>query len=357
MYLSGLGTAVPEACYTQAECWQALKRSAPFQDLQPRSQGLLRKVLLGDNGISTRHLALDGLQEAFDLDPDSLQRRFETHAPKLAATAGRRALSNSGLRPEQIDAVVVSTCTGYMCPGLSGYVAETLGLPRQVQNLDLVGQGCGAALPNASVAKALLDSSQAQQVLCVCVEVCSAAMYLDDDPGVLISACLFADGAAAAVWSSSPPPAKRRVEWIGTSARLSPDHREELRFEHSRGCLRNILRPTVPAIAASEVEAVFEELLRNCNMQRSAINGWIMHAGGRNVLRAVAERLELNEASLHDSSSILESYGNLSSPFVYFVLERAMRKRTLMDGHWFFCAFGAGFSCQGALLRVGTTDQ
>jgi predicted naringenin-chalcone synthase len=35
-------------------------------------------------------------------------------------------------------------------------------------------------------------------VLSVCVEVSSAAMYLDNDPGVLISACLFGDGAGAA---------------------------------------------------------------------------------------------------------------------------------------------------------------
>ena len=32
-------------------------------------------------------------------------------------------------------------------------------------------------------------------MLSICVEVCSAAMYLDNDPGVLISACLFGDGA------------------------------------------------------------------------------------------------------------------------------------------------------------------
>jgi 3-oxoacyl-[acyl-carrier-protein] synthase III len=38
-------------------------------------------------------------------------------------------------------------------------------------------------------------------VLSVCVEVSSAAMYLDNDPGVIISACLFGDGAGAAVLS------------------------------------------------------------------------------------------------------------------------------------------------------------
>ena len=53
---------------------------------------------------------------------------------------------------------------------------------------DLVGQGCAAALPNFQVGRALLGSGAAAHVLSVCVEVSSAAMYLDNDPGVLISA-------------------------------------------------------------------------------------------------------------------------------------------------------------------------
>ena len=99
--------------------------------------------------------------------------------PRPRARAGRGA----GSRPAQIDAVVVSTCTGYLCPGLSGYVVERLGLRADVQAYDLVGQGCAAALPNLQLGRSLLGSGAAEHVLSVCVEVSSAAMYLDDDPG------------------------------------------------------------------------------------------------------------------------------------------------------------------------------
>ncbi|WP_404935753.1 hypothetical protein [Paraburkholderia fungorum] len=40
------------------------------------------------------------------------------------------------------------TSARYMCPGLSGYVVERVGLRADVQAFDLVGQGCAAALPN-----------------------------------------------------------------------------------------------------------------------------------------------------------------------------------------------------------------
>ncbi|MEJ0007606.1 MAG: hypothetical protein WDM77_14880 [Steroidobacteraceae bacterium] len=79
--------------------------------------------------------------------------------------------------------------------GLSGYVIESLGLRHDAQAFDLVGQGCAAALPNLSLGSALIGAQAGKAVLSICVEVSSAAMYLDDDPGVLISACLFGDGA------------------------------------------------------------------------------------------------------------------------------------------------------------------
>ena len=82
-----------------------------------------------------------------------------------------------------------------------------------MQAFDLVGQGCAAALPNLQLGRSLIGSGAATHVLSICVEVSSAAMYLDNDPGVLISACLFGDGAGAAVLSAAPGarPAPDRV--------------------------------------------------------------------------------------------------------------------------------------------------
>jgi alkylresorcinol/alkylpyrone synthase len=182
-------------------------------------------------GIETRALALDSLDESFDLDPDTLHRRFATHAPRLAAEAGRKALAEAGLDPRAIDAVAVSTCTGYLCPGLSSYVIEALGLRPDVAALDLVGQGCGAALPNLRTADAFIAGRRADRVLSICVEVCSAAFYLDNDLGVLVSACLFGDGAAAAVLEREPREGVRRVEFAGNrlDRRSLPARRAALR--------------------------------------------------------------------------------------------------------------------------------
>ena len=53
-----------------------------------------------------------------------------------------------------------------------------------------------------------------------------------------------------------------------------------------------------------------------------------------------------------DSREILREFGNVSSPSVFFVLEAAL-KDSVPPGYWWLSAFGAGFSCHGALLEVG----
>src|SRR5689334_24413193 len=119
MFIRGVGSAAPANRFTQRECWEALVASKEFTGLSGRSKAILKKVLLGENGIDSRHLAFDRLEEAFAIDPDTLHRRFAKHAPVVAAEAARRALASAGKSIAEIDALFVSTCTGYLCPGLT----------------------------------------------------------------------------------------------------------------------------------------------------------------------------------------------------------------------------------------------
>lgn len=350
MFITGLGTAVPPKSFTQRECWEALQRAAR-PEITPRTRAILQGILNHDNGIERRSLALDNLDEGFDLDPDTLHRRFVTHAPALAAEAARRALEEARVTPAQIDAVVISTCTGYLCPGLTSYVAEALGLRPDAVHLDLVGQGCGAALPNLRTAEALIAAKRADKVLSVCVEVCSAAFYLDDDLGVLVSACLFGDGAGAAVLSAAPRPGARAVRWRSGASLTAPEHRDALRFEQRGGMLRNILTLPVPKLAADHARQVFDRALAAESLSQRDIGGWVMHAGGRRVLAELQSRLGLAAGDVRTSAAVLNEYGNLSSPFVLFVLQAALREAR-PGGLWWMSSFGAGFSCHGALLEV-----
>jgi alkylresorcinol/alkylpyrone synthase len=351
MFVAGLGTAVPSNRWTQTQCWDALVESEYLPKLNTRSQAILRKVLRGNNGICSRHLAFDELSEAFEFDPDVLDARFVRHAPVVAARAAERALDDAGLTTADVDAVIISTCTGYLCPGLTSYVTDELGLRTSILAIDLAGQGCGAAIPNMRMGEALIAAGRARHVLSICVEICSAAMYLDDDPGVLISACLFGDGAGAAVLTAHAMPGRRRIEWKSAGTLLSTGDRDELRFERRRGMLRNILTPAVPALAAKHVDEVLAKGLEREQVSRDEISAWILHAGGREILSAIRQRVGLSEDQTRWSAAILRDYGNVSSPCVYFVLQAALNERAA-GGYWWMSSFGAGFTCHGVLLAV-----
>ena len=347
----GLGTATPAHRYSQCDCWDAIRAWPGFARLTTRSQSILQKVLSDEKSTASRYLALEPLSEAFYLTPDALAARFAQHAPALATAAATQALQRAGLTPDTVDAVLISTCTGYLCPGLTSYVAERLGLRQDVLTLDLVGQGCGAMVPNLQTAEALLSAGKAKQVLSVALEVCSAAMYLDDDPGVLISACLFGDGASAAVLSNTPAASGRRVEWITATNRLNPSERNKLRFEQRGGMLRNVLSKEVPVLAARHAAVVLKDTLARAGVKHDDITAWILHPGGYNVLRALKEKLGLQQKDIQWSAAVLREYGNLSSASVLFVLDAALRGGA-PSGHWWLTTFGAGFSCHGALLKV-----
>src|SRR5262249_28372873 len=152
----------------------------------------------------------------------------------------------------------------------------------------------------------------------VCVEICSAAFFLDDDPGVLVSACLFGDGAAAAILTREPNPDKRRIVWKAGWTRLSAVDRDHLRFEQQNGLLRNILAKQVPELAAEHVERVLQTGLAEQNLSSEQIAAWIFHSGGKAILSAVRDRLRLPDSALDWSARVLREYGNLSSPCVLF---------------------------------------
>jgi polyketide synthase Type III len=346
MFLHGLGTAAPAHRYTKAECWTAFERSEWFNQLEPRARKIAEIVLLGDNGIEARRLALDSLDEVFRIDPDTLHARFVAHAPQLAAEAVEKALTDAGIEAGGIDGLVVSTCTGYLCPGLSGYVAERLGFRQDVKAYDLVGHGCAAALPNWQLAKALLASGQCADVVSVCVEVSSAAKYLDNDPGVLVSACLFGDGAGAAVLSARPSTDKRTIECKAIGSLLNTGEREALRFEQRQGMLRNVLTRPVPGLAAAYGARVLHETLVASGIERSQIAAWIWHAGGRDVLQALRKRIDLSDPGL-----------GLRRDVPAFPAERGRFRRPKSEGLGLLRRDGGLDLPSSVRLQPGTTDS
>lgn len=346
MYLQSIATATPPLSLTQAQCWETLKSATAARTaLSRRSQLVLRTILHGDSGIDSRQFAVSDIDRIFDLDTDELNAAFRHHAPRLALDALQPALDRAGVKVAELDALVICTCTGYLCPGVTSYVSEQLGLRSDAYLQDLAGLGCGAAIPALRAVDGILARDPSATVACVAVEVCSAAFYLDDDLGVLVSACLFSDGAAAMIWKANGQPDQLRC--FGFDTHHDPGHRDDIRFEHRNGKLRNLLAPTVPKLAANAVA----KLHQRATAQSSShpIARIIPHSGGKDVIDAIAAKLP--NYDLEPTREILRRHGNMSSPSVLFALEEALKTdQPTPDTDWWLTAFGAGFSAHSCRL-------
>jgi alkylresorcinol/alkylpyrone synthase len=345
MFLHALATAVPERSFTQAECWEIVQRSNVRERLKKRSMLIMQTILKGDHGVERRHFAMPEIETVFDRTPDDLNAAFRSEGPRLAGRALSAALEQAGVRAADLDALLVCTCTGYLCPGITSYVAEQLGLRPNAFLQDLVGLGCGAAIPTLRAASHLLAANPKATVACIAVEVCSAAFYLDDDPGVIISACLFSDGAAATIWKATPTK-ERALRAFDFNTLHIPENRDKLRFEQRNGKLRNLLHRSVPELAADAVRQLWEQ------RGERAVSRVVAHSGGRDVIEAVAPVVAPH--SLETSSRVLRTKGNMCSPSVLFVLEEAL-KEAPPNGHgdFWLVSFGAGFAAHSCRIGGG----
>jgi predicted naringenin-chalcone synthase len=342
-----LGTANPPLRVPQEETFEAYTTLLPLSD---RAKGLLERIFINNHSIGYRHFGMDSLGDICQDSQDELIARYRKFAVQTSVEAARKALDQAGLAPGDVDGVVINSCTGYLCPGLSSYMAEALPLRADVWPFDLQGMGCGGALPNLQTAYNFLQAHPDSHVLSIAVEICSATLFFDEAPDILISNALFGDGAAAAVLTNRPGSGGIRLR--GFSAGLYPQERQHLYYRTERSKLRNVLSVEVPAVGARRGKEVIDRLLATNGAGYGDIRHWIVHPGGQKVLDTFQEALDLPGEALAASRAVLYNYGNMSSASVLFVLDEVLRSGAPRPGDTgLMCSFGAGFGAYAGLVE------
>ena len=274
---------------------EAFRESDWFGRLDRRAHAIAEAVLLRDNGIEARRLALDSLA-------DSVRHRSRhAAAPLRDARAGARrprrppGAARRGPRRPDIDAVVVSTCTGYLCPGLTSYVVERLGLRADVQAFDLVGQGCAAALPNLATGR---GAARRRRMRARAVDLRRGQQRRDvprqrsrrADQRLPVRRRRGRRGAVARGRRS----ASAAVEWDSALADRIRPSATRCGSSSAAACCATSSRGRCRGSRPSMREQVLDSDARRGRPQVARHRAWIMHAGGRDVLQALQERLGLS---------------------------------------------------------------
>ena len=337
----------PSLIMDQADVLQQVLK---HHKVSPRGR-ILYERFFNDHGIRTRHFGFDDVRQVFEESYDEAVERFQKVAVDCGSRAAEKALLKSEVSPGQVAGLIVTTCTGYLCPGLATYMAERLGLRSDVFLLDLVGQGCAAAAPALRAADHCLKSRPQSFVLVVCVEVCSAAFSSGEAVDLLISNAIFGDGAAAVLVTDDPK--LSGLELRHFESILCPEYRDDLRFKTKNSRLCNVISKRVPDLAGKTIMQLKQKIPGDFGEPQH----YAFHTGGRAVLDAIQNELGLSDVQMNPSRDILRDYGNMSSPSILFVLKHLWESGDLkFDDRIFAFTFGAGFSAHGFSLICKTAE-
>jgi alkylresorcinol/alkylpyrone synthase len=347
--IAAVATATPQ-CRVSQELADKLLTAHYAETLRPRSLDIMHQML-SHPSIRQRYVAVPTPADLVGLkneDPDRRMDRFARWAVALSARSVAAALERAGIVAEDVSALVVNTCTGYLCPGISTYLIEECGLNPEIFAYDLVGAGCGGAVPALQVAQQMISGNPSGIAVSVSIEICTATFQMSDDISLIVSNAIFGDGAAAVVVWNRP----EGVALIDTRSRYVPSFRDDVRYVYRRGQLHNQLSQRLPRIIGDVVPPFVGQLLSAHQLKASDIRHWAIHPGGDKMVQTIADKLALTDAQMAVTRGVLEEYGNMSSPTVLFEMERIMSSG-MHAGEWgCIVAFGAGLSAHACLVRA-----
>ncbi|MCC5844855.1 MAG: ketoacyl-ACP synthase III [Verrucomicrobia bacterium] len=307
---------------------------------------LAKMVDTNDEWITTR----TGIRERRIAAPDEATSDLATHA-------ARKAIEASGLKPEDIDIILVATCSPDMFfPSTATLVQENIGA-KNAFSMDL-GAACSGFLYGLEVARSMLDGGRYHTALVIGAEKMSSLVNWEDR-GTCI---LFGDGAGAAVLAFRP----ERAGGLGP-CNLGSDGGLSNLLEIPAGGSRIPVTEQVLKDHSNCIRMAGQEVFKHAvtNMTKTAKHllteaGWapgdlslvIPHQANRRILEAIRARVGVPEENVFVN---VDRYGNTSAASIGIALDEAVRSGRLKPGNKvMLLAFGAGFTWGGMLLEWST---
>ena len=268
-------------------------------------------------------------------------RRYQDEAPRLAQDAVRRL----GVDPAEVTHLVVTSCTGFSAPGIDLQLVEGLGLSTRVERTIVGFMGCYAGVTALKLARHIVRSEPEARVLLVSLELCTLHLQEVDDLEQVLTFLVFGDGCAAALVTAEP----HGFKLDRFKAVVAPQTGEHITWDIGDLGFDMFLSGQVPGAIGTALRTSREAVLDGA--EPAGIDLWAVHPGGRSVLDAVEQALELDPAALSESREVLRQYGNMSSPTVLFVLEALMR-RAQSGQKGCAMAFGPGLTAETLLFSA-----
>jgi len=340
-----VGTSQPPRTYTQQDLLEL------FTCTDPR----IRRFFESSH-IRKRHLVLpdpsaDGTMP--NEDGTELLAKHLRVGVEIGSEAIERCLASGPIRADELDYFATVSTTGFLCPGLTAYLVEGMGMRPNVHRTDIVGMGCNAGVNGMLTTASFAATNPGRPALLLTCEVCSAAYVFDMTVRTGVVNSLFGDGAAAALLLADEGlTAADGPRIMGFESCVVHAARDEMRFDFEEGKFSFFLGWEVPYLIGENVPTPVRGLLEPFGLKRRDISHWIVHSGGKKVVDAIRYNLGLSEHDVRHTRSVLREYGNVSSASFLFSLQGLMEEGVAREGDWgVIIAMGPGVSIETGLLR------
>ena len=341
VHLVTVATAVPEHVIDQAA---AAELARGFFASRMSDYDRLSRVF-ASTGVERRYTTVPA---AWFHQPHGWVERTSAYVDGACALFERvvaRALGAAALEASQIDAVVFVSSTGISTPSIEARMLPKLGFRPDATRVPVFGLGCAGGVSGFALA-ARLAARPRTNVLLVALELCSLAFRIDRATKAdVIASSLFADGAAAAIFSSGDGPGPTV---IGSSEHLWPATLDVMGWSVDETGLGVALSRSLPSFVASRYRDAYDNAVARMGIDRNQVDRIICHPGGAKVLDALETALDVPTGTLDHERTVMRDFGNMSSPTALFVLERAMQAG--LPPLAVFAALGPGFTASFVAL-------
>ncbi len=307
----------------------------------------------GDAAAERKFYSVNG--EYVSPDTKARMEEYEKWSKLLTRQAVDALLRSTGCDPKTIGRLIVISCTGFFAPGIDYTLIEECGLPRTVKRTTIGFMGCAASLIGfSSVLEAMTAAgSSPLTTLMVSVELCSIHLQTEATRDNILANMIFADGAAAALVSNDAAlRPKARLELLETRSIVFEHSSDSMGWKIGNTGFEMVLSSDLPKIILEHAVPALKTMIASAGLTAAGIAHWALHPGGRAILDALQEGLELTEEAMQPSRTVLKNYGNMSSASILFVMKELLASRRVAAGD--ICcavAFGPGLSMEVAFMK------
>ena len=271
----------------------------------------------------------------------------------LAYEAAHEALKRAGLKPGDIDLIIVATISGDMVfPSTACFLQQKLGA-KKAAAFDL-NAACSGFVYGLHLANSLIKSGAHDRILLVGAEVLSKFTDWRDRA----TCVLFGDGAGAVVLEGT-----KEKQGIYSTHIYSDGSLSDLISLPGGGSRNPCSKETILKrlhfmkmkgnetfkVAVRTLEELATTTIERNGLDASQLSLLIPHQANLRIIQATAKRLGLSEEKVFIN---IDKYGNTSAASIPIALDEAVREGRCRKGEYTLLeAFGGGLTWGSALLR------